>query len=163
VIKQNGKVVLTMSETFGKNEGLFWGDEHSEDMWIGRGINISAEEAILEGAAKASEDAHHYKGTGFVKFDEKEGAITWYKENDGEGEDYNIRFRYMHNDANNRYPMKLYVNDEYVKTFEFKPTGGWVQNWRGVRAKVFFKSGANSIRLETTGQSGPYIDELFID
>ncbi len=163
VIKQNGKVVLTMSETFGKNEGLFWGDEHSKDMWKGRGINIAAEEAILSGAAKASEDAHHYKGTGFVKFDKKEGAITWYKENDGEGKAYNIRFRYMHNDAHNRYPMKLYVNDEYVKTFEFKPTGGWVQNWRGVKAKVFFKSGANSIRLETTGQSGPFIDELFID
>ena len=163
VIKQNGKLVLTMSETFGKNEGLFWGDEHSKDMWIGRGINISAEEAILKGAAKASTEAHHYKGTGFVKFDNKEGTITWYKENDGEGEDYNIRFRYMHNDTSNRYPMKLYVNDEYVKTFEFKPTGGWVQNWRGVRAKVFFKSGANSIRLETTGQSGPFIDELFID
>jgi len=120
VILQNGNVVLKMSEIFSKKEGLFWGDEHSKDMWIGRGINISAEDAILEGAAKASADAHHYKGTGFVKFDEKE-------------------------------------------TFEFKPTGGWVQNWRGLRAKVFFKSGANSIRLETTGQSGPYIDELFID
>ena len=163
LIKQNGKVLLTMSETFGKNEGLFWGDEHSKDMWKGRGINISAEEAMLTGAAKASADAHHYKGTGFVKFDEKEGAITWYKENDGEGKEYAIRFRYMHNDENNLYPMKLYVNDQYIKTFEFKPTGGWVQNWRGVKAKVFFKSGANSIRLETTGQSGPYIDELFID
>ena len=163
VILQNGNVVLKMSEIFSKKEGLFWGDEHSKDMWIGRGINISAEDAILEGAAKASADAHHYKGTGFVKFDEKEGAIIWYKENDGEGKDYNIRFRYMHNDKNNLYPMKLHVNDEYIKTFEFKPTGGWVQNWRGLRAKVFFKSGANSIRLETTGQSGPYIDELFID
>ncbi len=163
IVRQNGKVILSMNEKFGKNEGLFWGDEHSKDMWIGRGINISAENAKLEGAARSSEDAHHYKGTGFVKFDGKEGAITWYKENDGEGKDYNIRFRYMHNDEYNQYPMKLYVNDEFVKTFEFKPTGGWIQNWRGVRAKVFFKAGANSIRLETTGQSGPFIDELFID
>ena len=163
VIKQGGKVLLTMSETFGKNEGLFWGDENSKDMWKGRGVNISAEDALLEGAARASAEAHHYKGTGFVQFDEKEGSITWYKENDGEGMEYAIRFRYMHNDEHNRYPMKLYVNDEYVNTFEFKPTGGWVQNWRGVRAKVFFKSGANSIRLETIGQSGPFIDELFID
>jgi len=115
VIKQGGKVLLTMSETFGKNEGLFWGDENSKDMWKGRGVNISAEDALLEGAARASAEAHHYKGTGFVQFDEKEGSITWYKENDGEGMEYAIRFRYMHNDEHNRYPMKLYVNDEYVK------------------------------------------------
>ncbi|SFD27889.1 sugar-binding domain-containing protein [Algibacter pectinivorans] len=163
VVKLNGKVVLNMEETFGKNKGLFWGNEHSKDMWIGRGINIAAEEGILTGEAKASEDAHHFKGSGFVKFDGKEGAVTFYKENDGAGKEYAIRFRYMHNDAGKTYPMKLFVNDIYIKTFEFVPTGGWVQNWKFVNAKVYFKSGANSIKLETTGESGPYIDELFID
>nr|WP_305067125.1 glycoside hydrolase family 2 TIM barrel-domain containing protein [Jejuia pallidilutea] len=52
IVLENGKKVLTMEERFGKNEGLFWGDEHSADMWIGRGVNISAEEGILEGNAK---------------------------------------------------------------------------------------------------------------
>ena len=63
-----------MSETFGEKEGLFWGDEHSADIWVGRGVNIAAEDAILEGDVVVSNNARRYKGSGFVKFDNKEGA-----------------------------------------------------------------------------------------
>jgi len=163
VVKQNGNAILKMNENFGKNEGLFWGDEHSADMWIGRGINISAEEGILEGYAKASRDARRYKGSGFVRFDGKEGAITWYQENDGEAGDYSIRFRYMHNNEGERHPMKLFVNDEYIRTLEFKPTGGWEKEWKFVPTIITLKAGANNIKLETTGESGPFVDELFVD
>ena len=163
IVKQNGKVVLHMEESFGKNEGLFWGDEHSKDMWIGRGINISAEDGILEGDAKVSNQARRYKGSGFVRFDGKEGAITFYQENDGEEGDYSMRFRYMHNNEGKLHTMNLYLNDEFVRTLEFKPTGGWEKEWKFVPAILRLKAGANNIRIETTGESGPYIDELFID
>ncbi|WP_405290925.1 glycoside hydrolase family 2 TIM barrel-domain containing protein [Algibacter sp. Ld11] len=163
IVKQNGKVVLKMEEKFGKNEGLFWGDEHSKDMWIGRGVNISAEEGLLEGEAKVSKDAHRFKGSGFVRFDGKEGAITFYQENDGEEGDYSMRFRYMHNNEGKLHPMKLYLNDEFVRTLEFKSTGGWEKEWKFVPAILRLKAGANNIRIETSGESGPYIDELFID
>ena len=163
IIKQNGKVVLSLEETFGKNEGLFWGDEHSKDMWIGRGVNISAEDGILKGSAVASNSARRFKGTGFVDFKGKEGSVEFYQENDGEAGDYSIRFRYMHNNKGQFHPMKLYVNDEYIRTIEFKATGGWEKEWKFVPTIITLKAGANSIRLETTRQSGPYIDELFID
>ncbi|MFV9551388.1 glycoside hydrolase family 2 TIM barrel-domain containing protein [Algibacter sp. PT7-4] len=163
IVKQNGEVVLKMSEKFGKTEGLFWGDEHSADMWIGRGVNISAEDGLLEGGAKADKKARRYKGTGFVRFDGNEGAITWYQENDGEQGDYSIRLRYMHNNEGKLHPMKLYVNDEYIRTLDFKPTGGWEKEWKFVPTIITLKAGANNIKLETTGQSGPFIDELFID
>ena len=159
----NDDILLTMTERFGSNEGLFWGDEHSANMWIGRGVNIAAEEAILEGSASVSDNAYRYKGAGFVKFDGKEGAIKWFKENDGEAGDFSIRFRYMHNNVDQLHPMKLYVNDVFVKIFEFEPTGGWEKEWKFVNTIVNFKAGANEIKLETTGESGPYIDELFID
>lgn len=163
IVKQDGKIVLAMEEIFGKNEGLFWGDEHSKDMWIGRGVNISAEEGILKGGAKESKDARRFKGSGFVRFDGEEGSIEFYQENDGEEGDYSMRFRYMHNNQGQLHPMKLYLNDEYVRTLEFKPTGGWEKEWKFVPAILRLKAGANSIRLETTGESGPFIDELFID
>jgi beta-galactosidase len=163
IVKQNGKVVLNMNETFGKNEGLFWGDEHSKDMWIGRGINISAEEGILTGSAIVSKEARRFKGTGFVDFKGKEGAVEFYQENDGEAGDYSIRFRYMHNNKRKLHPMKLYVNDEYIRTLEFKATGGWEKEWKFVPTIITLKAGANNIKLETTGQSAPYVDELFID
>lgn len=163
VVFQNDNVVFEMEETFGKNEGLFWGDEHSADMWIGRGVNIGAEEAILEGGAKVSIDAHRYKGSGFVVFEGEEGAINWYKENDGEAGDYSIRIRYMHNNEEELHPMNLYINGEYATTLEFKPTGDWDKEWKFVPYILTFKAGANEIRIETTGESGPYIDELFVD
>ncbi|MBB3696626.1 DUF4982 domain-containing protein [Flammeovirga yaeyamensis] len=163
VVLSNNVELLSMSENFGKNEGLFWGDEHSADMWIGRGVNIAAEEAILNGNAKVSNDAYRYKGTGFVQFDKGEGSVTWFKENDGEAGDFSIRFRYMHNNQNELHPMKLYVNGTYVKTFDFKPTGGWEKEWKFVNTIVNFQAGANEIKLETTGKSGPYLDELFVD
>ena len=163
IVKQNGITLFTMDERFGKDAGLFWGDEHSADMWIGRGVNISAEEGILEGGAKSDNKARRYKGTGFVRFDDKEGSITWYQENDGEQGDYSVRFRYMHNNTGKQHPMKLYVNDEYIKTLEFKPTGGWEKEWKFVPAIITLKAGANNIKLQTTGESGPFIDELFVD
>ena len=163
IVRQNGKVVLTLEETFGKNEGLFWGDEHSKDMWIGRGINISAEEGILIGNATVSRDARRFKGSGFVDFKGGEGSVEFYQENDGEEGDYSMRFRYMHNNKGKLHPMKLYLNDEFVRTLEFKPTGGWEKEWKFVPAILRLKAGANSIRLETTGESGPFLDELFID
>lgn len=163
IVKQNGNIVLTMEETFGKNEGLFWGDEHSADIWIGRGVNISAEEGILKGSATASRAARRFKGTGFVDFKGKEGSVEFYQENDGEGGDYSIRIRYMHNNEGQLHPMKLYVNDEYIRTLEFKSTGGWEKEWAFVPTIIVLKSGANNIKLETTGESGPFIDELFVD
>ena len=163
VVMNNIDTVLSMEEKFGQNEGLFWGDEHAADMWIGRGVNIAAEAGILEGGAKADDKARRYKGSGFVRFDGAEGAITWYQENDGEAGDYSIRFRYMHNNEAALHPMKLYVNDEYVRTLEFKPTGGWEKEWKFVPTIINLRAGANNIKLETTGESGPYVDELFVD
>ena len=69
----------------------------------------------------------------------------------------------MHNNKGKLHPMKLYVNDEYVRDIEFPATGGWEKDWKFVPAIIVLKSGANNIKLETTGESGPYIDELYID
>lgn len=162
VVLLDGEVLFEMNETFGQKEGLFWGDEHSEDMWIGRGITVAAEHAILEGSAKVSVEGRRFKSDGFVVFDNDEGAINWYQENDGMDGEYTLRFRYTHNDKESLRPMTLIVNDEMITTFDFKPTGAWDTDWKFVSAKVKFKAGANNIVLKTTGQSGPHIDEMFV-
>lgn len=163
VVLLNGEPVIEMTEIFATNEGLFWGDEYSEDMWIGRGITVAAESAMLEGSAKASDQARRFKSDGFVDFNNQEGAITWYQENDGDSGEYQLRFRYTHNDENSTRPMTLIVNDKEITTFDFKPTGTWETDWKFVSAKVTFKSGANNITLKTTGHSGPHIDEMFVE
>jgi beta-galactosidase len=59
--------------------------------------------------------------------------------------------------------MTLIVNDEVITIFEFVPTGSWKQEWKFVGAKVKFRPGANSIELKTKGESGPHIDEMYVD
>jgi beta-galactosidase len=163
LLMQNGNVLISMEERFGADEGLYWGDEHSEDIWIGRGIFVPAEEAELSGSARATDEGKWFKTVGFVDFDNGEGSITWYQENDGDPGTYKIRIRYAHNDTDSKRPMTLKVNDKLVKTLEFEPSGNWGVGWKFVHAEVTFKSGANNIELKTTGSSGPDIDELFID
>ncbi len=163
VVKQNDKVILSMSEDFGSGKGLFWGNENSEKMWAGRGLRLQAENALLKGSATLTDKVRWNRGEGAVTFENKEGSITWYRENDGDADRYTLRFRYTHNDSLSVRPMTLTVNDEPIKTFEFKPTGSWQETWRSVSAKVTLRPGANNIELKTTGQSGPHIDELSVE
>lgn len=162
IVKQNGKVLFAMEEAFGDGQGLFWGNEKSDKMWSGRGVTLQGETATLKGSARISDDAHWNRGE-MVTFDNKEGSISWFQENDGDEAEYTLRFRYSHNDPVNTFPMELIVNDNVVTTIQFTPTGSSNANWNFVGAKVKFKQGANNIELKTTGKSGPNIDELFIE
>ncbi|MEM6522638.1 MAG: glycoside hydrolase family 2 TIM barrel-domain containing protein [Bacteroidota bacterium] len=163
VLNRKQEVLITMSETFGEGNGLFWGDEYSKDMWKGRGINIAAESAELLGNAKPSEEGRRFKHSGFVTFGNQEGAIRWFQENDGEKRTLNIRIRYSHVEAHGDRPMELMVNDKKIKVFQFDDTGDLGSRWSFVNATIELQKGANYIELKTMGKSGPYVDELFID
>jgi beta-galactosidase len=161
IVKQNDNVLFAMEEAFGANEGLFWGNEKSESMWSGRGVTLQAETAIIKGSARISDNARWNRGE-VVTFDNQEGSIIWYQENDGDEAEYELRFRYAHNDPENTFSMLVVVNDEEIGTLEFKPTGSWIERWVFVGIKTKFKPGANIIELRTNGKSGPNIDELLI-
>ncbi|MCV9386678.1 glycoside hydrolase family 2 TIM barrel-domain containing protein [Reichenbachiella ulvae] len=163
VMNENKEVLITMEETFGEGEGLFWGDETSDDIWEGRGVNIGAETAELTGSARASSEGRRYKHSGYVTFDDQEGAIKWYQENDGDTRKLNIRIRYSHLSKNGERPMELVVNDEQVAVFQFGDVGDLGSRWKFEGTTVELQKGANYIELKTMGKSGPYIDELFID
>jgi beta-galactosidase len=160
VVKLEDEALFTMEEKFGANEGLFWGNKYSEDMWVGRGMRMQAEDGELTGDAKIVEGTTRAGGYAYVTFGNKEGSISWYRENDGEARDFDITILYTHNDLESKRPMTLTVNDKLVKTLEFDPTGNWGEGWKEVRIKIREKVGANYIELKTTGESGPDIDEL---
>ncbi|MFQ3172956.1 MAG: beta-galactosidase [Polaribacter sp.] len=162
VIKENSVTLLSLTEAFGQDEGMFWGDENSRKYWKDRGYRHDATKAEIVGGTVTT-DARRYFGEGVVTFNDKEGQITWYKENDGAEADYRLLFKYTHNDTTSMRPMKLLVNDKEIKTFQFKPTGKWKDGWEHEGATVKLRPGANFITLKTTGQSGPTIDALIID
>jgi large repetitive protein len=59
--------------------------------------------------------------------------------------------------------LKLLVNGSSVaKPLPFSDTGGWIV-WKDQAAEAVLKKGANTIRLEAIGQSGPNIDALRIE
>ncbi|MBK0383604.1 DUF4982 domain-containing protein [Pedobacter sp. SD-b] len=163
IVKQNHKIILSMSEKFGEQEGLFWGDENTKDPWKNRGVAFQAEDATLTGATKSA-DGRRFKGEGFITFNNnKEGSVKWYLENDGSEGSFDLSFKYANDDKKSKRPMVLWVNDKEVATLNFDNTGTWNPDWKTVSAKVWLNPGANYIELRTKGESGPNLDELIVE
>ena len=59
--------------------------------------------------------------------------------------------------------MKLLVNGKLVETIRFKNTGSWDSDWKVMEVIARLGSGANRIRLQTAGQSGPNLDEVQVE
>ncbi|RDV24315.1 DUF4982 domain-containing protein [Alteromonas aestuariivivens] len=161
---QQGKVILTMQQSFGEGVGIFWGDENSANMWVGRGLSMQGEAAEFKGGAEAVLDAHGVHGGAYAQFNNKEGSLYWYHENDGEEGVYKAVFRYTHNDKTSKRPLAIYINNEKAGVIEFEPTGSWDSKW-SEQAVAEFKlvKGANHIEFRTLGESGPNIDQFTLE
>jgi beta-galactosidase len=159
----NGRLVMQMAQKFGPGVGLFWGEENSANMWIGRGLSLQGEGAEYERGAAAVRGAHGVHGGGYGTFNEKEGTMYWYHENDGAEGVYTAVFRYTHNDKRSKRPLDIYVNDKKVATVEFEPTGSWDSKWNEQAVSFTLVKGANHIEFRTTGESGPNIDQFTLE
>ena len=162
VVIENGKVLLSLTETFGKEEGFFIGDEKTVNPWKGRGYALQAEDATFGGAVKQTV-GKDYRGEGFLDFNGNEGYVKWFQENDGDAKEYILTFRYAHNFENSKCPMTLKVNDILIKVIEFEPTGSLNADWNSITVKVPFQVGSNYIELKSTGSKSPNIDLVTIE
>ncbi|KMT67049.1 glycoside hydrolase family 2 TIM barrel-domain containing protein [Catenovulum maritimum] len=160
----NGKVILNMQQSFGDGVGIFWGDENSANMWVGRGLSMQGEAAEYKGDAAAVRDAHGVHGGAYGTFNDKEGSMYWYHENDGEEGVYKAVFRYTHNDQKTKRRIAIYINNEKATEVEFEPTGSWDSKWsEQAFAKFTLVKGANHIEFRTMGESGPNIDQFVLE
>jgi glucose/arabinose dehydrogenase len=118
-----------------------------------------AEKATFQGAGIAKGNSGFY-GKGFVDFTQDDQAfIEWTIDVKTPGQ-HHLFFRYALK-GNRR--LKLLVNGSSVaKPLPFSDTGGWIV-WKDQAAEAVLKKGANTIRLEAIGQSGPNIDALRIE
>ncbi len=162
VVMENDIVIMSMSETFGKNEGFFIGDDKTKNPWNGRGYALQAEDATFNGAVKQTV-GKDYRGEGFLDFRQNEGFVKWFQENDGDEGSFSLTFRYTHNYQSSTCPMTLYVNDKVIKVIDFEPTGSWNDDWKEISLTVPFKIGANYIELRSTGYKSPNIDVVTIE
>ena len=161
-VKKGDDILLHMSQRFGKGEGLFWGNAESTKMWLGKGISLQAELADLVGA-KAKRDGRRVHAGGYAFFDDEEGTVSWYHENDGEDGDYMLRIRYAHDNAKAAVPMQFFVNGQKIADLEFEASGHINEKWRHAGAMTNIRNGANHIVLKTVGKARISIDQLSLD
>ena len=126
-----------------------------------KGINqiFEAEDAGRKGPSLAKNNGG-YTGKGFVDFQAStDEHLNWIIQTKNAGE-CSLSFRYAL--AGSRRPLQLKVNGKVIsKALPFISTGSWT-SWNTLTAIATIKVGANDIRLESTGASGPNIDNLTI-
>ncbi len=102
-----------------------------------------------------------YTGKGFIDFQAASGEhLNWLIQTKTAGK-HTLIFRYALSGGNR--PLQLKVNDKVTnKALPFTDSGGWT-SWKTITTTASLKAGVNDIRLESTGSSGPNIDNLTIE
>ncbi|MDP6793942.1 MAG: CBM35 domain-containing protein, partial [Verrucomicrobiota bacterium] len=120
---------------------------------------FEAEDAGRKGSSVAT-NSRNYTGKGFVDFQAGLGEhLNWVIQTK-KADEYSLSFRYAL--ANGSRPLQFKVNGKVItKALPFTSTGSWA-NWKTLAITASLKVGANDIRLESTGASGPNVDSLTI-
>jgi len=158
----DGTEVLNMSETFSADLGFVWNNPDAGSASVDPNSD-QAEAASFVGAVVSSK-GRGFKGTGFLDFgNSKEGSVQWYRENDGDAMNENIKIRYScqaGGGAAGRY-VNVIVNDVLVHEKLLLPnTGAWGKQWNEVAVPIKIGRGANTIKVQNLGNGGPYIDQI---
>jgi hypothetical protein len=100
-----------------------------------------------------------YSGTGYLVF-LISAAGEWVQWNISLAEPLQgeIFFRYI-NGSNTERLMDLYLDGVFYTTVPFSPTGSW-ETWAETGIPVHLGAGVHSIRIESTGTFGPYLDKM---
>ena len=154
IVLRDQEVILNLEETFGPDLGLHWAapGEATDNT---SSTALQAEEAKFKGAV-ISTNAKGYNGKGFLDFKGKEGFIEFYQENDGPPGDASLLIRIRKGDSTTSTPLKITLNGKSLKHPNLRSN----RSWKTVKIPVKIQSGANSLRIETTGNSAPQIDEV---
>lgn len=155
------KLLLSMEETFGPGEGLYWGT--GGETTVANLGGDQAEDATFEDAIISTKGSG-FEGRGYLDFLGHTGAyVEWYQENDGSAGPATLSIRYSGNrpDAQGR-SMQLSVNGEAQELF-FPNTDGYGTDWATREVDIQLKSGANHIRITTLERGGMCIDSIRIE
>lgn len=160
VIYINGKDEIYMQESFGPNEGLYWGKPGEPACEFN---GEQAETASLTNCVKTKKDGEGYFGDGFVIPKAGKGSITWYQENDGGKFNAKISIRYSQKSSSTYSYMELYNNDKLLERIKFTDTGSVGFHWREMSVPITIYSGANNITLKSVSNDAtPSIDQITI-
>ena len=151
-------LLMEMTESFGPEEGLYWGKAGSETA-----VALGDQAEKME---KKHCDVLHqlrgFRGTGYVAPVAGKGSISWYQENDGAKTKSTLTLRYANTVAGQPAVMELLQNNKVVRTISF-PAARNKNAWQQLEIPVVLYPGANQFMLRSVSSEGaPFIDELQI-
>ena len=122
---------------------------------------LEAERATLQGKVEVSKERRGFTGKGYVDY-LKEGAIVW-TVNIPAPALYQLEFRYSVAGVNSNRPLNIFKNqfESVESNVSFPPTRN-LDEWRTFAVFTKLAAGPNTIRLSTTGRSGPNVDHLVV-
>lgn len=155
-------LLFRMSECFGPDEGIHWGEPNSELLSVDAGGD-QAEDAKFQGAV-VLKSGENFQGRGYLDFGHSRGAyVEWYQENDGSAGEFELAIRYSGKaQGRDGRPMLLTVNGEEKKLF-LPNTKGYGTDWQTLRTRIHLDRGANTIRISTIEAGGMNIDGISVE
>ena len=159
IVLRQDDIILKMSESFGPQLGLHWAGDEEVQTDTGSTTALQAESAKFSGPVVVT-GGKGYHGTGYLDFKGKEGKVEFYQENDGPPGDATLIIRYANADPKGKRPLKVTLNGKQIATAGFPKTRDWGSDWKTIKIPARLQSGANTLRLETTGHSAPNLDEV---
>ena len=120
---------------------------------------LEAERASKLNGPTISSNHDGYSGDGFINFTKKKGGSVVIRFHNVPAGTYQLQMRYAIGGSNSR-PLRLDVNGNTVqKQVPFPVTGDW-SKWNTTEVKVELKEGRNTLKLITTGNEGPNLDNV---
>lgn len=135
----NGTIRLQLEESFGRNEGLYWGNA----VLSGSLSDIQAESCTFH-KGFVSHDKEAQAGS-YVLLD-KQGSIEFYQENDGNKHKKYLRFAYTSQDKD-PVILQLYNNNAFVTEKEFIIDNSKTGYWNIGVLEAELNKGANSLKV----------------
>ncbi|NIK67032.1 carbohydrate-binding protein [Paenibacillus sp. BK720] len=117
---------------------------------------LQAEDAAHSAGITTTSYGSGWNGSGYSNFNNGPGYIEWTA--DVPEANYTLKFAYANGSGSRS--MKLIVDGKEITTLSFPGTGHWNLNWSVAAYSLDLTAGEHTIRLETTGTSGPNIDQL---
>jgi hypothetical protein len=161
VVHRDGTPILSLSEAFAADQGLYWGNPDGQNNQI-ENSGDQAEGAKLSNGATITRQGQGFQGQSFVDLPRKGARIHWYQENDGAVGQFKLKFRFTNGDPKGARIAALWINGKQVETLSFKNTGSWTHSWQTLACAVTLKAGANDIILVAGESGGPSIDTVIV-
>ena len=160
-ILKNNKPIIRMEETFGSNEGLYWG-EPNEALYSFTGIQAEHSK-VINGKLENKKGQGYYADGFVIPTTPNKVIIEWYQENDGSEYETNLNTRYSMKSDGKTAIMALYNNKTLVQEINFRETGSLGSNWKEVSVPITIYSGANNLSHRSISDIAPSIDQMELE